>query len=40
MEYLKQKAGPILYISCALIAVGFIYWFGAVVGVEGGYGDR
>lgn len=27
MDKLKEKAGPILYISVVAAAIGFFYWF-------------
>lgn len=31
MDYLKRKAGPILYIVTCVVSIWFIYWFAAVV---------
>lgn len=31
MEYLKKKAGPILYIVVSVLGIWFFYWFGAIV---------
>lgn len=30
MDFLKEKAGPLLYIFVAAVSIWFFYWFGAL----------